>query len=410
LLEIPTFHCLGVGKGVDPNDPREENPGMKQNLTKLLLDEIIVDVRAQSRAAIDHGTLQDYCELMQEGQQFPPITVFYDGNEYRVGDGFHRLAAMKMAGIEVTECKVKPGTWRDALLFSIKSNQQHGLPRNNADKRKMVELILQDPEWSVKYSGRKLAKLCGVSHTLVQKINKEIEGTSLMEPAEPDAIQPSPAEPIGSEAVVPGEMTSEGNEPLSTAPVQTAPEEDSAKGGDLTELDSKSNEQDQPVSPAPESVTDLSPEADSALEPTEDVDVEDRDPMEPDQDSQKDDPTQPNSEDSSATITASLDDHPSNPVEVTPLDEGGETQSHLNTYGGHINADLPEVVTSSNAEARKTIAYALAEHLMDHWDTTDMLKVFLKSDAPIGTIGTGEPEVNGDENIDSEVHLNMLAA
>jgi len=264
LAEIPTFHCLGAGLGVGPQQPRKENPYMKQALTKLALNDIVFDLRAQSRAAMNENTVEEYCGLMREGVKFPPSTVFYDGTEYRVGDGFHRLAAMKMAGIEETECKVKPGTWRDALFFSLKSNQQHGLPRNNADKRKMVELILQDPEWSVKYSGRKLAKRCGVIHTLVQNIKKEIEGTSLMEPAEPDAIQPSPAEPLGSEAVVPGEMTSEGNEPLSTAPVQTAPEEDSAKGGDLTELDSKSNEQDQPVSPAPESVTDLSPEADSA--------------------------------------------------------------------------------------------------------------------------------------------------
>jgi len=34
------------------------------------------------------------------------------------------------------------------MLFTISVNADHGLPRSNADKRKAVMTLLQDPEWS----------------------------------------------------------------------------------------------------------------------------------------------------------------------------------------------------------------------------------------------------------------------
>jgi hypothetical protein len=51
---------------------------------------------------------------------------------------------------------------RDALLYSISSNAEHGLPRSNADKRKAVRLLLADAEWG-KWSDRESARRCQVS-------------------------------------------------------------------------------------------------------------------------------------------------------------------------------------------------------------------------------------------------------
>jgi hypothetical protein len=51
---------------------------------------------------------------------------------------------------------------QDALLYSISSNAEHGLPRSNADKRKAVRLLLADAEWG-QWSDRESARHCQVS-------------------------------------------------------------------------------------------------------------------------------------------------------------------------------------------------------------------------------------------------------
>src|SRR5713226_8682144 len=66
---------------------------------------------------------------------------------------------------------VRPGTERDALLFSISCNGAHGLPRTNADKRKAVTLLLADAQWS-QWSDREIARRCQVSNDFVSKFRR----------------------------------------------------------------------------------------------------------------------------------------------------------------------------------------------------------------------------------------------
>ena len=64
---------------------------------------------------------------------------------------------------------VKQGTQRDAILFSVGANAVHGQRRTNSDKRRAVETLLRDEEWS-KWSGREIARRCGVHHSYVAKL------------------------------------------------------------------------------------------------------------------------------------------------------------------------------------------------------------------------------------------------
>lgn len=61
----------------------------------------------------------------------------------------------------------------NAILFSVGSNAEHGLPRNDADKHHAGNLLLKDDEW-VKWSDREIARRCKVSHQLVGRIRKSI--------------------------------------------------------------------------------------------------------------------------------------------------------------------------------------------------------------------------------------------
>ena len=110
-----------------------------------------------------------------DGYHLAPPTVFGSSGQYWLADGFHRLAAAKLTGLEVIPAIVKPGTRRDALLFATAANATHGLRRTNSDKRRAVETLLQDPEgeWS-QWGDRRIADHVGVSHTFVANRRKQL--------------------------------------------------------------------------------------------------------------------------------------------------------------------------------------------------------------------------------------------
>jgi hypothetical protein len=39
--------------------------------------------------------VQNYADALEEGANFPPVTLFYDGSAYWLADGFHCTAAGK---------------------------------------------------------------------------------------------------------------------------------------------------------------------------------------------------------------------------------------------------------------------------------------------------------------------------
>lgn len=69
--------------------------------------------------------------------------------------------------------EVRQGTRRDAILYSVGANATHGLRRTNADKRRAVETLLRDEEWS-QWSNREIARQCGVSLNLVNSMRKDL--------------------------------------------------------------------------------------------------------------------------------------------------------------------------------------------------------------------------------------------
>lgn len=136
----------------------------------LDLQSIRLDGGTQSRAALCDETIEEYAEHVDE---LPWSDVFYDGNDYWLADGFHRWHAHHRAGRQTMRCHVRQGTRRDAILFSVSANDTHGLRRTNADKRRAVETLLNDPEWSG-WSDRVIAEHVGVSNPFVSGIRNQL--------------------------------------------------------------------------------------------------------------------------------------------------------------------------------------------------------------------------------------------
>ena len=144
----------------------------------LPIKDICIDAGTQSRVSLDESVVQEYYEFLTSYEDdLPPVTVFFDGLEYFLADGFHRIMAYQRDGREFIDSHLKGGTLRDAIRFSLGANATHGLKRSQADKRKSVTTALDDHEWG-KLSAREIARMCDVSHTFVGEVVAERNGTT----------------------------------------------------------------------------------------------------------------------------------------------------------------------------------------------------------------------------------------
>ena len=139
----------------------------------LPVDSIRTDGGTQSRIQINWLTVTDYAADIAEGATFPPVVVYFDGADYWLADGFHRLEAHKRLGLAEIAADVRQGTRRDAILYSVKANAAHGLRRTNEDKRRAVAMLLEDEEWR-QWSDYKIAEACGVSQPFVLGLRKSL--------------------------------------------------------------------------------------------------------------------------------------------------------------------------------------------------------------------------------------------
>jgi hypothetical protein len=99
--------------------------------------------------------------------------VHYDGATYWLSDGFHRYFAHKNRNCESIWAEVLTGSKRDAILYSVGANANHGKRRTNEDKRKAVLTLLNDEEWS-QWSDTKIADQCQVDRSTVGVYRREL--------------------------------------------------------------------------------------------------------------------------------------------------------------------------------------------------------------------------------------------
>lgn len=139
----------------------------------LSIDLLRIDGDTQARVSINEDTVEDYAAIIAEGNgdwQMGPVDVFHDGSEYWLADGFHRtLAAIRVERASIP-CIVHKGTQRDARIFGMTANDQHGLRMTRADKRRCVEWLLDN---GGKMTQQKIAETAGVHVNTVKNVVAE---------------------------------------------------------------------------------------------------------------------------------------------------------------------------------------------------------------------------------------------
>lgn len=146
-------------------------------MTRLPICRIRLDGGTQPRATINLKVVADYMADMASGAEFPPLDVFYDGDNYWLADGFHRIQAAEKAGLDEIACEVHQGTQQDAQWFSFGANKSNGLRRTNQDKQRAVKTALQHPSGAT-VSDREIARHIGVSDQMVRDYRRRMESTS----------------------------------------------------------------------------------------------------------------------------------------------------------------------------------------------------------------------------------------
>lgn len=139
----------------------------KPKIEDVALKDLVLDTNIQMRASLNRSAICDYAEAMEAGVEFPPIVIFYRfGGKRYVGDGNHRVLAMRKLGRKTIRAEVRDGTRRGAILYAAGANRAHGVRRTNEDKRKAVITLLKDSEWR-KWADTTIAKAYGVSDKMV---------------------------------------------------------------------------------------------------------------------------------------------------------------------------------------------------------------------------------------------------
>lgn len=138
---------------------------------------IRLDGGTQPRASLSYEVVQDYCDAMQAGAKFPPVVVFYDGADYWLADGFHRVKAAYAANCDAIECDLHQGTQEDAQWYSFSANKTNGLRRTTKDKQRAVRAALLH-EKSRALSDSCIARHVGVDSQTVTNWRHKMESSS----------------------------------------------------------------------------------------------------------------------------------------------------------------------------------------------------------------------------------------
>jgi hypothetical protein len=223
------------------------------NIKSIAIDRIILDPDIQPRAEMDKATIEEYAEVLRSGGKLPPIRLFRDQEGVlRVADGFTRIAAHKRAGLTEIKATVVTGSKRDAMLFAVGANADHGQRRTNADKRRAVMTLLNDPEWS-QQSQTWIAEKCAVSQQFISQIRSQlynscINGAESDKPKTPgrskinghDADDPSDVAEARAAGKIPADAVVQIDEPEDTTRLEDVQEqhaEAAAIADDLSDED-----------------------------------------------------------------------------------------------------------------------------------------------------------------------------
>jgi len=141
----------------------------------IFLEDVDIDHSPMVRADLRPEVIEEYASIYKKDKKkMPHIDVFYEAGNKRmlIGDGMHRLQAMRSLNFKACQANVHAGVYEDALKFALTANERHGIRRSQADKRKAVEEAIR--QWP-KVSNVQIANLASVDDHTVKAVRDWLE-------------------------------------------------------------------------------------------------------------------------------------------------------------------------------------------------------------------------------------------
>jgi hypothetical protein len=143
---------------------------------QLEIQQIRTDGGTQHRCVMDGSTVRHYAELLAGGIDLPPISVWYDGADYWISDGFHRLAAAQQLNWRSVRASIQQGSLSDARWDSYRANSDHGLPRTRRDLEIVVMRAIQHPR-AAQLSNVEIAKHLNMPEATFRRWRKRLSSS-----------------------------------------------------------------------------------------------------------------------------------------------------------------------------------------------------------------------------------------
>ena len=143
-----------------------------QNIESIPISSITLDHEIQSRCQIHDDVVAKYAAAMRQGEEFPPVIVFYNGATFWLADGFHRLRAKEVIGDLEILADVWQGGHQDAVLRAIEVNLKSELKLTEADVDKNIYKLIGHPEWKF-WSDKEIANLCGTDEKHIYQLREQ---------------------------------------------------------------------------------------------------------------------------------------------------------------------------------------------------------------------------------------------
>jgi len=138
----------------------------------MKLSQITLDPKLMMRKELNQEIVDEYAQAMLDGDTFPDIVIFNDGEHNYLVEGFKRYHAAKKSGLEIINADVQMGTYDDAFDYALTvANRKNGEHYSNEDKRFQLSMALEVPRYKEK-SDRELARILKVSNPFVSKMRK----------------------------------------------------------------------------------------------------------------------------------------------------------------------------------------------------------------------------------------------
>lgn len=140
----------------------------------MKLSQITLDPKLMMRVSLNKDIIDEYAQAMLDGDKFPPVIIFNDGDNNYLVEGFKRYYANKKNGLEIIDADVRMGTYDDAFDYALTvANRIHGERYTHEDKRYQLNMAFEMPRYIGK-SDRELGRILKVSHTFVSNARKAI--------------------------------------------------------------------------------------------------------------------------------------------------------------------------------------------------------------------------------------------